>query len=92
MYCGPIDIFLLGSHNESLIESWFDALNMLLNVKPVSSIDNITCLVECLYDTQMLDLQTLGIELTPNIPVIPKFPEDFDFKYMYKNLYLILLT
>ena len=51
---------------------------MLINSQPTA---NITCFVECLVDTQLLDLQTLGYDIPHDIPRIPGLPSDFDFQY-----------
>ena len=51
------ETYLLGSQNDEIIDIWLDAINMMLNPKATP---NITCFVECLSDTQLLDIQTLG--------------------------------
>jgi hypothetical protein len=75
------DLLLIGSPNEDIIDTWYDSINMLINAKPEP---NITCFVECLVDTQLLDLQTLGYEIPHDIPKIPDFPDNFDFKLTKK--------
>jgi hypothetical protein len=67
---------VLASQNEEIIDAWFDGLNMLINPKPST---NVTCLVECLTDTQLLDLHTLNYEIPHDIPKIPNLPSDFEF-------------
>lgn len=66
----------LSNQNEAIIDAWFDGLSILINPKPTPS---ITCFVECLIDVQLLDINTLGIEIPQKIPEIPQLPEDFDF-------------
>lgn len=66
----------LSNQNETVIDSWFDGLSILINPKPTP---NITCFVECLIDVHLLDINTLGIEIPQKIPAIPELPEDFDF-------------
>ena len=67
---------ILASQNEEKIDAWFDGINMLINPKPTT---NIACFVECLTDTQLLDLQTLNFEIPHDIPKIPDLPTDFEF-------------
>lgn len=66
----------LSNQKETIINSWLDGLSILINPKPTPS---ITCFVECLIDVQLLDINTLGIEIPKKIPEIPNLPEDFDF-------------
>jgi hypothetical protein len=44
---------------------------------------NITCFVECLSDTQLLDIQTLGIIISQEEPPIPPLPENFEFNFKF---------
>lgn len=62
LLCETIDrqgeeTYLLGNQNDEIIDIWLDAINMVLNPKATP---NITCFVECISDTQLLDIQTLG--------------------------------
>jgi hypothetical protein len=51
---------------------------MLIDSKPNA---NITCFVECIVDTQLLDLITLGFDIPNEIPKCPELPDNFDFQY-----------
>ena len=70
------EIYLLGNQSEEIIDLWLDAINMLLNPKATP---NITCFVECLTDTQLLDIQTLGLIIPQDKPPIPTLPDNFEF-------------
>lgn len=67
---------VLASQNEEIIDAWYDGIYMLLNPRPTP---NMTCFVECLIDTQLLDLQTLSIKIPAEKPRVPDLPADFDF-------------
>lgn len=67
---------ILASQNEEIIDAWFDGVNILKDPKPTP---NIVCFVECLTDTQLLDLHTLNYEIPQDIPKIPELPADFEF-------------
>ena len=69
--------YIFGSQNEVLIDFWLDSIN-LLRSKPNP---NITCFVECLIDTQLLDLHTLGVEIPHLLPKCPELPLNFEFQY-----------
>ena len=71
--------YLLGHQREDVIDAWLEAIEMLINSKPNP---NITCIVNCLIDTQVLDLETLGFEIPQDIPKIPELPNDFQFKFI----------
>lgn len=71
--------FLLGCQNEEIVDAWQDAIEMLINSKPSA---NIACFVNCLIDTQLLDLQTLGFDIPNSIPKVPELPNDFNFNYI----------
>ncbi len=71
------ETYVLSNENESIIDLWFESLNMLIDTKTTS---NVTCFVECLFDTQLLDLHKLGLNCVPNeIPSVPELPEDFNY-------------
>ena len=65
----------IGSSNEEIIDVWLDAIYMLINPKPNA---NMSCFIECLIDTQLLDLQKLGIEIPHELAKVPKLPDDLD--------------
>lgn len=67
---------VLASQSEEVIDSWYDGIFMLLNPKPTP---NMTCFVECLIDTQLLDLQTLNLKIPNERPRVPDLPADFEF-------------
>lgn len=69
--------YIFGSQSEVLIDFWLDSIN-LLKSKPNP---NITCFVECLIDTQLLDLHTLGLEIPHQLPKCPELPLNFEFQY-----------
>jgi len=71
--------FLFGSGNEELIEYWVEAIDMLIAKEPGY---NIECFVNCLMETQLLDLNTLGYEIPSIIPQVPKEPNDFNFNFL----------
>jgi hypothetical protein len=62
--------------SEEIIDLWYDGVSMLINPTPTA---NITCFVDCLIDTQLLDLVTLKYEIPTQIPRIPELPTSFDF-------------
>ncbi len=66
-------IFTIGNQNEEIIEAWLDGIYLLTNPKPSS---NMSCFIECLIDTQLLDLQTLSMEIPHEIPKVPNLPKD----------------
>lgn len=70
------ETYILSNNSTEIIETWTDGLNMLIDPKPNA---NIKCLVECLVDTQLLDLKTLGFIIPNTIPKIPQLPDNFDF-------------
>ena len=51
---------VLASNNEWIVESWLDAIHLLINAKPSA---NMTCFVECMVDVKLMDLNTLGCEI-----------------------------
>ena len=67
---------ILACQNEEIIDAWNDGINMLINPKPTG---NIVCFIECLKDTQLMDLHTLNYEIANEIPKIPDMPADFEF-------------
>lgn len=71
--------FLFGSGNEELIEYWVEAIEMLIAKEPGY---NIECFVNCLMETQLLDLNTLGYEIPSVIPKVPQEPSDFNFNVL----------
>jgi hypothetical protein len=73
--------YLLGSTHEEIVDFWFDAIKMLINSEPGT---NITCFVNCLIDTQLLDLQTLGFDsdIPHEMPAVPDLPTDFNFQFI----------
>lgn len=74
--------YMLGNQSEEIIDTWLDGINLL--IRPETNA-NIKCFVECLVDTQLLDLKTLGITIPNDIPSIPKLPKDFNFASMIKS-------
>ena len=69
---------MLAHKSEEIIDAWMDGINMLINPRPTT---NIACLVECLIDTQLLDLNSLNFEIPAQIPSVPPLPADFDFNF-----------
>jgi hypothetical protein len=68
---------VIGHDNENTIDLWYESINMLVDPKTTS---NITCFVECLFDTQLLELHKLGLSCVPNeIPNVPELPVDYNF-------------
>jgi hypothetical protein len=71
--------FLIGSQREDVIDAWLEGFEMLIISKPNT---NIACFVNCLIDTQLLDLQTLGFDIPQDIPKVPELPGDFQFQFI----------
>jgi len=67
---------ILASQNDEIIDVWYDGINMLIDPKPTT---NIACFIDCLIDTQLLDLHTLNFEIPHDIPKVPQLPADFEF-------------
>lgn len=72
------ETYILINSNDEIINLWFEGI-VLLTKQPNSKSASLTCFVECLFDTQLLDIQTLGINIPNERPAIPPLPEDFDF-------------
>ena len=69
---------VLASNNEWIVESWVDAIHLLINAKPSA---NMTCFVECMVDAKLMDLNTLGCEIPAEVPAIPPLPASFQFNW-----------
>lgn len=68
---------VLASQSEEVIDAWYDGVYMLLHPRPTA---NMTCFVECLIDTQLLDIQTLNVKIPNEKPRLPlELPATFDF-------------
>ncbi len=68
---------MLANPTEDIVDAWVEGISMLINPKPTT---NMSCFVECLIDTQLLDLHSLNYEIPLEAPKMPQsLPADFNF-------------